>query len=41
MKCAMHGSSRTGRPVTNDFAGKLLYATLYQFGFSNQVEPSL
>lgn len=35
----MHGANRTGRPFTGDFAGKLLYSTLYQFGFANQSEP--
>jgi len=31
----MHGANRTGRPFTGDFAGILLYQTLYEFGFSN------
>ncbi len=31
----MHGANRTGRPFTGDFAGILLYRTLYKFGFSN------
>jgi len=31
----MHGANRTGRPFTGDFAGILLYSTLYKFGFSN------
>jgi len=35
----MHGANRTGRPFTGDFAGKLLYSTLYQFGFSSDPEP--
>ena len=35
----MHGANRTGRPFTGDFAGKLLYSTLYQFGFASQSEP--
>ncbi len=35
----MHGANRTGRPFTGDFAGKLLYSTLYQFGFASQAEP--
>jgi uracil-DNA glycosylase family 4 len=30
----MHGANRTGRPFTGDYAGILLYETLYQFGFS-------
>lgn len=32
----MHGANRTGRPFTGDYAGILLYETLYRFGFSNQ-----
>lgn len=35
----MHGANRTGRPFTGDFAGKLLYSTLYRFGFSSRAEP--
>ncbi|MBA2689760.1 MAG: uracil-DNA glycosylase [Burkholderiales bacterium] len=31
----MHGANRTGRPFTGDYAGILLYQTLYEFGFSN------
>ena len=31
----MHGANRTGRPFTGDFAGVLLYQTLYKYGFSN------
>src|ERR1700748_338023 len=34
----MHGANRTGRPFTGDYAGILLYQTLYEFGFSNQPE---
>lgn len=34
----MHGANATGRPFTGDFAGILLYRTLYEFGFSNQPE---
>lgn len=34
----MHGANRTGRPFTGDYAGVLLYDTLYRFGFSNQPE---
>lgn len=33
----MHGANRTGRPFTGDFAGKLLYETLYQFGFADRI----
>jgi len=31
----MHGANRTGRPFTGDFAGILLYETLYKFGIAN------
>lgn len=31
----MHGANRTGRPFTGDYAGILLYQTLYDFRFSN------
>jgi uracil-DNA glycosylase family 4 len=31
----MHGANRSGRPFTGDFAGILLYQTLYKFGFSS------
>lgn len=34
----MHGANATGRPFTGDYAGILLYQTLYDFGFSNQPE---
>lgn len=34
----MHGANRTGRPFTGDYAGILLYRTLYDFGFSNCAE---
>ena len=36
----MHGANATGRPFTGDFAGILLYETLYEFGFSNQSTSS-
>jgi uracil-DNA glycosylase family 4 len=41
-----HGANRTGRPFTGDHAGLLLYATLYELGFSTHrtsasVEDSL
>jgi uracil-DNA glycosylase family 4 len=36
----MHGANRTGRPFTGDFAGILLYETLYEFGFANQAEST-
>ncbi len=32
----MHGANASGRPFTGDFAGLLLYQTLYDFGFSNK-----
>lgn len=32
----MHGANATGRPFTGDYAGILLYDTLYKYGFSNQ-----
>lgn len=34
----MHGANATGRPFTGDYAGILLYETLYQYGFSNKHE---
>ena len=30
-----HGSNRTGRPFTGDFAGVLLYETLIKTGFAH------
>ncbi len=32
----MHGANATGRPFTGDYAGLLLYESLYEFGYSNQ-----
>ncbi len=32
----LHGANRTGRPFTGDHAGLLLYASLFEAGFSNQ-----
>ncbi len=32
----MHGANRSGRPFTGDYAGILLYETLYKFGFANK-----
>src|SRR3954451_17896159 len=29
-----HGANRTGRPFTGDYAGELLYATLFKFGLA-------
>ena len=34
MAPGLKGANRTGRPFTGDFAGKLLYATLLEFGFA-------
>jgi uracil-DNA glycosylase family 4 len=34
----MHGANATGRPFTGDYAGILLYETLYRFGFSSAPE---
>jgi uracil-DNA glycosylase family 4 len=34
----MHGANATGRPFTGDYAGILLYDTLYQFGYGNKPE---
>src|SRR5487761_2670792 len=34
----MHGANRTGRPFTGDHAGRLLYQSLFDAGFSNQPE---
>ncbi len=34
----MHGANATGRPFTGDFAGILLYRTLFEFGFATLPE---
>ena len=34
----MHGANATGRPFTGDYAGILLYKTLYLYGYSNREE---
>lgn len=34
----LHGANATGRPFTGDFAGILLYRTLFQFGFASAAE---
>lgn len=31
----MHGANQTGRPFTGDYAGVLLYETLYKYGFAS------
>jgi uracil-DNA glycosylase family 4 len=36
----LHGANRTGRPFTGDFAGLLLYETLFELGLSNQPNGS-
>ncbi|MDH5324950.1 MAG: uracil-DNA glycosylase [Gammaproteobacteria bacterium] len=32
----MHGANATGRPFTGDYAGVLLYETLFKYGFSSK-----
>ena len=34
----MHGANATGRPFTGDYAGVLLYETLYKTGFASKPE---
>jgi uracil-DNA glycosylase family 4 len=34
----MHGANATGRPFTGDYAGILLYQSLYAYGFANKPE---
>ena len=34
----LHGANRTGRPFTGDYAGILLYATLFRHGFGSTPE---
>jgi uracil-DNA glycosylase family 4 len=34
----MHGANRTGRPFTGDYAGILLYETLYELGLATRSE---
>jgi uracil-DNA glycosylase family 4 len=34
----LHGANRTGRPFTGDFAGILLFQTLFDLGLANQPE---
>ncbi len=36
----MHGANRTGRPFTGDYAGILLYETLFEHGYSNSPSSS-
>ena len=36
----LHGANASGRPFTGDYAGILLYETLYEFGLSNQPEST-
>jgi len=34
----MHGANRTGRPFTGDYAGILLYETLFELGLATEAE---
>lgn len=34
----LHGANRTGRPFTGDYAGELLYRTLYEAGLATRAE---
>jgi uracil-DNA glycosylase family 4 len=34
----LHGANATGRPFTGDYAGIMLYETLYKYGFSSKKE---
>ena len=34
----LHGANRTGRPFTGDYAGELLYRTLYEAGLATKPE---
>lgn len=34
----LHGANATGRPFTGDYAGVLLYKTLFEFGYSSASE---
>src|ERR1700746_2810592 len=34
----LHGANRTGRPFTGDYAGELLYRTLYEAGIATRPE---
>ena len=34
----LHGANRTGRPFTGDYAGVLLYETLFKYGFSSEIK---
>jgi uracil-DNA glycosylase family 4 len=36
----MHGANATGRPFTGDYAGVLLYQTLFDFGFASKPEAT-
>jgi uracil-DNA glycosylase len=36
----MHGANRTGRPFTGDYAGILLYETLYELGLATRSEST-
>ena len=34
----LHGANRTGRPFTGDYAGELLYQTLYEAGLATRAQ---
>ena len=36
----MHGANQTGRPFTGDYAGVLLYETLYKYGFATRPQST-
>lgn len=36
----MHGANRTGRPFTGDYAGLLLYETLFELGLATRAEST-
>lgn len=36
----LHGANATGRPFTGDFAGILLYETLFRYGYSNRAQSA-
>ena len=36
----MHGANASGRPFTGDYAGLLLYQTLYDFGYASKSEST-
>ncbi|MEO7760786.1 MAG: uracil-DNA glycosylase family protein, partial [Casimicrobiaceae bacterium] len=36
----MHGANATGRPFTGDYAGKILYETLFEFGWGTKAQSN-